>query len=349
MVKEAKIVTATSKNYFNLVQMDKPVYKPGEKFRFRVLTLNHQTKPYNYNNLKVNIIDASGSIVRTFSEGRKSGFGFYDNSFVISDEPVLGNWKIEVEVDGGKAKTTKTFAVKDIKPSPFQVYLETAPKVSFDGYNPSINLKVFAKYPFDKFVKGTARITAKAFNKEISSSPLTEYKTQIPVNGGSESAKIDLKKDLSMHYVSKSINVEIKVEFIEEKLGRIVEQSQMVEVLPKGRHFIKLSKPETFKPGFSYKINAEVFTLDGNYEKSSSLPLSMKYKFNYKDNTLADGDVTHPQFLKDGKATFLINTTTEVQNFNLTFEFEKAKIEELIEAKKTNGDEILQVTFEPEK
>lgn len=349
MVKEAKIFTAPSKNFFNLIQMDKPIYRPGEKFRFRILTLDHETKPHYYEKIKVDIIDPKGKIIKTFSENRNSNFGFYKNSLNIPDEPILGNWKIEVQIDNNVVKNSKTFAVKDFKSPPFKLYIESDSRVSFNGLNPSINLKIYAKYPFDKFVKGTAKISAKVFNKNYPEDELSEINREIKIKSGIESVKLNLKDDLNIQYVTKSINVDFKVKFIEDNLNREAEHSQSVEVLPKGKYYIKLTKPESIRQGFSYKIDAEVFTLNGQIEKSNSIPIVMKLKYNYKNGT-SSSDTSHPQFLQEGKASFVFNPPVEIKNVSMSIEFDGTKIEEILTVNKNQeSEEAIQVTFEPRR
>ena len=158
---EATIFTTTSGDFLTLLQTDKPAYKPGDKVRFRVLVLDHETKPYKYTSISVNIINGKGQVSTTFTETRKSDFSLYENTYTLPNEP--GEWKVEVSVDSSKRKTRKTFLVKDFTPPPFQVYVETLPRVSFEGYQPKLAMKVYAKYPFDTMVKGTADILAKVY------------------------------------------------------------------------------------------------------------------------------------------------------------------------------------------
>lgn len=349
MVKEAKIFTASSKNYFNLVQTDKPIYKPGEKMRFRILTLDHQTKPYLYQSIKVEIVDSNGLIVKTFSENRKSDFGFYKNYFTIPDESFLGNWRIDVQIDNKGVKSSKTFTIKDFKPPPFKLYVETDSRVSFDGFDPSINLKIYAKYPFDKFVKGTAKIYAKVFNKNSPDVALTEINRDVKIKGGTENIRFSLKDDLSIQFVTKSVNVNFKVQFIEENLSREAKHTQSVEVLPPGRYYIKLTKPENIRQGFNYKIDAAVLKLNGEIETTESIPIVMKLKYNYKNGTSA-GDITHPQFLKGGRASFLLKPPMDIKNVSMLIEFDGTKFEETLTiSTNQEGEEALQVSFEPRR
>ena len=60
---DTKKFTYKPNNYFSLIETDKPTYKPGDKVRMRILTINFQMKPIATLFKQVFVIDASGSRV----------------------------------------------------------------------------------------------------------------------------------------------------------------------------------------------------------------------------------------------------------------------------------------------
>lgn len=348
---EATVFSSTSSDFITLIQTDKPAYKPGDKVRFRVIVLDHETKPYKYTKINVNIINGEGMVARPFTEARKSDFSLYENSYTLPDEPVLGEWKIQVSVDDSKLKSTKIFLVKDFAPPPFQLYIETLPRVSFDGYQPKLEVKVYAKYPFDTMVKGTAEIEAKVYLANNPTGVLAENLKTVQVDD-EKVIEYDLKADFGIKLLTSNAIVEFNVNFVEDGTSRNATQAQKVWVIASGRHYIKLKRQETFKPGFSYKIEASVFTLNGELATSTFDEIRMFLQYNYKNKrTTAEELITEDAFLKDGKAVFVLKPAEDALNFTVRFEYQKAKVEQVVLPKKSKSEnsELMQVIGESDR
>lgn len=91
-----------TKNVSIFVQTDKAIYKPEEEIHFRVLVLDAKLKPVvldaNATSFLIYIEDAENNRIKQWKNGKLSK-GVFSSQFKLSKLPVLGNWKIVVEID----------------------------------------------------------------------------------------------------------------------------------------------------------------------------------------------------------------------------------------------------------
>ncbi|XP_046805127.1 CD109 antigen-like [Lucilia cuprina] len=139
------------------IQTDKTVYKPQDVVKLRVVILDEHMRPLNITEpVTVEILDNDNNRVKLFSDISLRN-GVFTDQFLLSKYPVLGIWKIYVNLGGkyeySKSKTIKVFNY--ILPK-FSVYLKTPTEVILsDGY---IKVVVYGKYTFDKYVEGNATV-----------------------------------------------------------------------------------------------------------------------------------------------------------------------------------------------
>jgi CD109 antigen len=74
------------------------MYKPGDKVRFRVLFLDSYTRPYPAENVKIHVTDGKKNRIKQFMDVKVLN-GVYQNELQLSESPVLGNWKIHVDLE----------------------------------------------------------------------------------------------------------------------------------------------------------------------------------------------------------------------------------------------------------
>lgn len=89
------------------IQTDKPVYKPGDVLRFRVVVVDIETKPVNnIKTIEVIIKDTDENTVRhwTFAKLNKGIFG---TSYQMASVPVKGTWTIYVTANDVRLKLLK--------------------------------------------------------------------------------------------------------------------------------------------------------------------------------------------------------------------------------------------------
>lgn len=91
-----------TKNVSIFVQTDKAMYKPGEQINFRVVVLDSKLRPVQLNEnsttFLVYIRDAENNRIKQWQNGELTK-GVFSSKFKLSKLPVLGHWKIIVEID----------------------------------------------------------------------------------------------------------------------------------------------------------------------------------------------------------------------------------------------------------
>ncbi|XP_064607902.1 alpha-2-macroglobulin-like isoform X2 [Liolophura sinensis] len=134
------------------LQTDKPLYKPGQLVRFRVLAVDEQLRPV----ASPITIDLRNPILVTLAhwEDQQSQYGLHDFEFQLSKEPVMGTWTIEANLNGTKYPTS--FKVEEYVLPKYEVTVTPPPYIQ--PWTPFIEGEVCAKYTYGKPVKGKLRL-----------------------------------------------------------------------------------------------------------------------------------------------------------------------------------------------
>ncbi|GFR23611.1 murinoglobulin-1 [Trichonephila clavata] len=157
-----KTISGSDKVYFSspktniyIIQTDKPLYKPGQEVKFRVLKVDKYLRPSSCANdvADVYVEDPKGTRLFQFLEV-KLGEGIQQLQFPLADEPVLGSWRITVSTKNETESTT--FEVKEYVLPKFDV------KIKFPSFvlanAEEIPIEVCAKYTYGKPVVGTLNL-----------------------------------------------------------------------------------------------------------------------------------------------------------------------------------------------
>ncbi|KAM5262732.1 pregnancy zone protein-like [Ctenodactylus gundi] len=108
------------------VQTDKPIYKPGQTVRFRIVSVDVNFHPVNETFPVVYIENSRKNRISQWQNVRLPG-GLTQLSFPLSDDPVLGTYKVTVTKESGK-KTEHAFEVKKYVLPKFEVQVKM-PKI----------------------------------------------------------------------------------------------------------------------------------------------------------------------------------------------------------------------------
>ncbi|XP_026834428.1 CD109 antigen isoform X2 [Drosophila erecta] len=138
------------------VQTDKATYKPADLVQFRILFLDENTRPAKIGKpISVIITDGAQNRIKQLSDVKLTK-GVYSGELQLSEQPVLGTWKISVSVDGDN-KETKSFEVDKYVLPKFEVIVD-APKAVVVA-DKVIRATIRAKYTYGKPVKGKATVS----------------------------------------------------------------------------------------------------------------------------------------------------------------------------------------------
>lgn len=255
-----------------MVQSDKAIYKPSDTIKFRVLILDPNTKPFNYKSpLNIFIIDGKGNRVKQWLDA-KTAKGVFSDELKLSDSPVLGDWKIQVEVQGNSQ--TKVVEVAEYVLPKFEVKVQTEPHAVFkDG---KIKATIRSSYTYGKPVKGEATISAYPTLYIGSVQPFVNdviARKVVPIDGKT-TVEFDIKEELKLdNEYERDVIIEAIVE--EELTGRKQNGTGKI-TLHKFRQTIELIKDDdTYKPGLPFNAYVKVSNHDGSPVQDSNNPVTI--------------------------------------------------------------------------
>lgn len=143
-------LTVLDKAYSVLIQMDKPIYRPGNTVKFRVLVLDQTTKPLaELKTIKVTLSDPDENVIKVWPYAMLRN-GVFQSELEIANEPNPGNWSITAHVRGRDYPVS--FAVNEYKAPKYELTI-TTPKVASVSDNGFI-IDIEAWYTFGKPIKG---------------------------------------------------------------------------------------------------------------------------------------------------------------------------------------------------
>ncbi|NWR45528.1 OVOS protein, partial [Regulus satrapa] len=144
------------------VQTDKPIYKPGQTVRFRIVALDFNFKPVQEKVSKkpVNLYsflfqDPRGNRILQW-QNVKSERNIIQLEFPLTEEPILGNYKIIVAKKSGDKKTHSFFVEEYVLPK-FDVTV-TAPE-SLTILDSEFTVKVCGLYTYGQPVEGKVKLS----------------------------------------------------------------------------------------------------------------------------------------------------------------------------------------------
>ncbi|KAI8125172.1 CD109 antigen [Lucilia cuprina] len=172
------------------IQTDKAVYKPGDLVQYRIVVLDENTRPAKLEQpLTLGFKDGAGNFVKQIKDIQLTK-GVYTGEFQLSDEPVLGEWLMEVNLGPNEddTKTEKKFDVDKYVLPKFSVDIETAKDIAYED---TLKITLRSKYTYGKPVKGQATITIDAQNGQLKTEKVVEV-------DGKGHVEFDLEKDLGL-------------------------------------------------------------------------------------------------------------------------------------------------------
>nr|XP_022323516.1 CD109 antigen-like isoform X2 [Crassostrea virginica] len=261
-----------------MIQTDKAIYKPGQTINFRVFGMYPDLTLVN-DNIDVEIYDPMGNKIAQW-KNKVPDNGVFTDSLVMSDHPLLGEWRIKA-VQGNEAYT-KTVTVDEYVLPKFDVTLELPP---YGLSNRNLTgIKVISKYTFGKPVKGVVDIRLRP--PYLSRSPwsidnrkkqglIDEISHSAPINGeykfDVENSKLkSLDKWLDYSDILFEVNVTESITGLRQNASgtvRFYPHENKVEFLE--------SLPKTYKPGLKYTILGRVTRQD---DTPVSLPTASRVK-----------------------------------------------------------------------
>ncbi|XP_014795623.1 PREDICTED: ovostatin-like [Calidris pugnax] len=136
------------------IQTDKPIYKPGQKVMFRVVTLDSQFRPVQETYPQIVVEDPEQNKIFQWLDVA-STHGIVQLSFPLIPEPILGSYHITVEKKSGE-KEYQYFTVQEYVLPKFEVTTSVPRRISF--FDEEVRVNVCASYTYGQPVQGNAQI-----------------------------------------------------------------------------------------------------------------------------------------------------------------------------------------------
>ncbi|XP_046828737.1 CD109 antigen-like isoform X3 [Vespa crabro] len=271
------------KSYSVFIQTDRAIYKPGNKVMFRCLILDSRLRPSLTRQVDIYITDGGGNRIKQWQRPQIT-HGIFSNELELSMSPVLGTWKITVNINDQMFE--KEFEVAEYVLPKFEVTID-APKHSTFKES-KITATVRAKYTYGKPVKGEATITAypNIFSGVIQPIFQQPVRKVMPIDG-KVTVDFDIVTELRLvDENERPIRIEATVE--EELTGR--RQNVSFEItLHKHKYTMELIKTsEYYKPGLKYTAFIKLAYHDGAPVQDKKNPVLIAYGYTYNQSAFSN-------------------------------------------------------------
>jgi CD109 antigen len=312
--------------------MDKAVYKPADIVQFRVLAVDGQTKPIRIDNMHVFVTDAADNRVKQFEPPTTFRHGVFKQQLQLSDQPVLGTWKVHVKITADADETVKEFEVAEYVLPTFEVRLVARENWRKDE---EIVVAYSAIYTYGQPVEGEATLTAQVMNDWWwEPSPL---RTLVKILNGTTTT-INPREDLNLQDINYMRSVKVTVTFREGLTGRVANGTMILTIHEVPFTIEMTGSDDQVKPQIPFKITAMVkdvnqvpvtdaknvirfnvtLTLDEIDPNQIETTTSMSSNFWWRPpRTHKQTHQTFTRFLKDGLADFTLVVTSNVTSISV--------------------------------
>lgn len=299
------------KNFSMFIQTDKAIYKPSDKIRFRVLILDAKTKPFKPNGpINIFLYDGKGNRVKQWLKV-KTIKGVFSSEMQLSDEPVLGNWRFEV--DCLSITKDKNVEVAEYVLPKYEVIINSPEFVPFkDG---KVVIPVRSVYTYGKCVVGELVIKAYPTYYWHFSQPLSENaiatKT-VPINCET-TVTFNIKADLK---IENEYEREVQVEAIvvEALTGRTQSSMKKVILTERRSRVEVIADANEYKPGLPFEGHIRVIKNDGTPVQDTINPVTLTTRFSWEQ----EKEINSSHILnKNGIADFSLAIPMDAKAFSV--------------------------------
>ncbi|NWS65757.1 CD109 protein, partial [Crotophaga sulcirostris] len=251
-----------SKSISVFIQTDKSMYKPGQDVMFRIVTVYPDLKPYEVT-LNIYIRDPRKKLIQQWLM-EDGDLGVVSKKFQLSTNPPLGDWSIEVEVNG--QVHYQRFKVMEYVLPKFDVMI-TAP-LYYSLREEDVTGVVTAKYTYGKPVKGTITITCLSVSYWTNKRNIT---TTMEINGSvnvtcNKLMLQNLNADQSWHHGDSDYTEPIEIiAVVTESLTGVSQNSSTIIFPKQSDYFIEfMDYSRVIKPSLNFIATLKVTRSDSN-------------------------------------------------------------------------------------
>lgn len=294
---------------------DKPIYKPGEVLRFRVVVLDIALKPAKHiKSVEINIEDKDGNSKRLWSHAKLHN-GLFESSYRLASAPILGMWNITVKVEDNSISNERIqqFEVREYVLPKFVV--KVAPSRNLLISDQEISLHVAAHYTFGEPVQGIVRVELFTNDKFVRKGSHELVKTF----DSSAQLTFQLNDKLLPEEGSDHVLVKANVS-VTEKFSNFT--AIVIKEIPVYRYPYRISliKPAMYyRPGGDYFCKLSVKDHNGIPVDKPGASIKLK----------TDTDDVDSELNNQGIASFVLQMPSEDETVTLSAKFEGEEYEEI--------------------
>ncbi|XP_019629167.1 PREDICTED: CD109 antigen-like isoform X3 [Branchiostoma belcheri] len=284
---EEKDLTFNSKSSSIFVQTDKGKYKPGQTVKMRALAVDAELKTKK-ELFDIDIFDPQGNKIVQW-RGLQNDDGLVEKQFPLSDQPLLGEWKI-VAMSGGD-QVEQPFGVEEYVLPKFEVTIST--NSFFIKTEDNLHGTFNAKYTYGKNVEGQGKVTAMLRNPGSPFRPTDNRIELRPVDLTDGSGSFQLSRgDIEglYHYTDLyygGYQLELIVEVTEGLTGNTQQATKELDLVQTKYKLEFFNTPDNFKPGLQYTAYVRTSYHDGTPMLGMDLsrPVTLTKRYGYDGPT----------------------------------------------------------------
>ncbi|XP_061277682.1 C3 and PZP-like alpha-2-macroglobulin domain-containing protein 8 isoform X2 [Bos javanicus] len=310
-------VTVDSRGASVFIQTDKPVYRPKHRVLISIFTVTPDLRPTS-EKLEAYILDPRGSRMMEWRHLEPLCCGITNMTFPLSDQPVLGEWFVFVEMQGHVFN--RSFEVQKYVLPKFELLID--PPAYIRDLDTCETVTVQARYTFGKPVSGTLTINMTVngvgyYSQEVGRPILRTTKIH-----GSQDFSICVKDmipaDVPEHFRG-TISIWATVTAVDGSHQVAFDDSTPVQRQLVDIRYSKDTRKQ-FKPGLSYVGKTKVTALSGKPVGAQYLPsyLSLSSWYSPSQCYLQLQPPSHP--LQVGEDAYFPVKSTCPCNFTLYYE-----------------------------
>ncbi|KAM7142499.1 C3 and PZP-like alpha-2-macroglobulin domain-containing protein 8 isoform 2-T2 [Molossus nigricans] len=272
-------VTVDGRGASVFIQTDKPVYRPQHRVLINVFTVTPDLRPIS-EKLKAYILDPRGSRMMEWRHLEPVCCGIINMTFPLSDQPVLGEWFIFVEMQGHVYN--KSFEVQKYVLPKFELLID--PPRYIRDMDTCETGTVQARYTFGKPVSGTLMINMTVngvgyYSQEVGCPILRTMKIH-----GSQDFNICVRDmipaDIPEHFRGR-VSIWATVTTMDGSQQVAFDDSTPVQKQLVDIRYSKVTRKQ-FKPGLSYVGMVELSYPDGS--PAEGVTVQIRAELTPKDN-----------------------------------------------------------------
>ncbi|CAL4124700.1 unnamed protein product, partial [Meganyctiphanes norvegica] len=301
------------KSYSVFIQTDKAIYKPGDLMQFRVIVTNPHLRPSVTGAIDIYIADGAGNRVKQWKRVFTNK-GVWAGELQLSEEPVLGQWNITVDVLG--QITSQNVEVAYYVLPKFEVIVGLPDYVTFD--QEEISTTIEAKYSYGRPVQGevTVQVTP-TYKFGYLQAPYDDPIRDVRKIKGKTDVIFNIQRDLRLEG-DYARELEFTAYVREELTGRVQNASARVTVYRYPYRLNLIRTSDSFKPGLKYTAFLKVSYQDDTPVRSGEVTVRHAFSHDQKDFIETTHTIPSTGIVQ---LDFLPPLDNEVQNMALEAQF----------------------------